>query len=97
MAEEQKKDPTPEEAEAEFQRTLQTPISREDAGKAFADIDVNRMRLLVVRQKWQAQMSQMTLRLQALDEQLTALDLERAVVFRRTLIGQPDGDGSDDE
>ena len=93
--EEPKKEPTPEEAEAEFQKTLQTPIGKDEAEKAFADIDVQRMRLLVVRQKWQAQATQMTLRLQALDEQLTALDLERAVVFRRSLI--PTEEKSSDE
>ena len=89
---EEAKEKTQEELEAEFQKTLQTPISKDEAEKAFADIDVQRMRLLVVRQKWQAQATQMTLRLQALDEQLTALDLDRAVVFRRSLI-QPDGEG----
>lgn len=86
MADKEEKTPTPEEAEAEFQKTLQTPISREDAEKAFADIDVQRMRLLVIRQKWQARASQLALQIQDLDERLTALDLERAVVFRRTLI-----------
>lgn len=90
------KTPTPEEAEAEFQKTLQTPISREDAEKAFADIDVQRMRLLVVRQKWQAQATQLNLRLQALDERLTALDLERAVVFRRSLIEPAKAEGADE-
>ena len=93
---EQAKEPTPEEAEARFQETLRTPISREDAEKAFADIDVQRMRLLVVRQKWQAQVSQMNLRLPALDEQLTALDLERAVVFRRSLIEPSEREGADE-
>lgn len=75
---------------SELQKALQTPISREDAEKAFADIDVKRMQLMVVRQKWQARLSQMTLQIQALDEQLTALDLDRAVVFRRTLV-KPEG------
>ena len=100
MSEEKQKGAAPSQEEAEFQKVLQTPVSREDAEKAFADIDVQRMRLLVVRQKWQAQVSQMNLRLQALDEQLTALDLERAVVFRRSLIAPaiaPAKEGDADE
>ena len=76
-----------EDPEERLRRELATPISREDAEKAYADIDVERMKLLIVRHKWQAQISQMTLRVQALDEQLTALDLNRAVIFRRSLIG----------
>lgn len=95
MAKEAKKEPTPEEAEAELQKALQTPISREEAEQAFADIDVRRMQLLIIRQKWQAQVAQINLQLQALDEQLTALDLDKAVIFRRSLI--PTGEQSVDE
>jgi len=80
-----------QDPEEQLRRELATPISQEDAAKAFADIDVERMKLLVVRQKWSAQMSQMQLRINALDEQLTALDLDRAVVFRRTLV-QPEAE-----
>lgn len=86
-AEKQKK-----EAAERLQALIATPITPEDAKKQIADIEVNRAQLRIIRQKWQAQASQLQLqimdinaRIEAVDERLLALDMEGAVIFRRTL------------
>ena len=86
------KEPTKEEleasqakADAEFQKLIETPLSKEDAEKELSDNDINRMQLMTVRQKWQTQITQLQLQISSLDEQLHALEMERAVIFRRTL------------
>lgn len=93
--------PTEEE---KLQQLLKTPITKEEAEEAYADIEVRRCELTVIRQKWMAQLQQLQLRLNGIDSALVALDLERAVVFRRSLIPAdgnagtaaegPDGDPS---
>ena len=74
-----------EEADAKFQELINSPLSKEDAEKALANNDINRMQLMTVRQKWQTQITQLQLQISNLDEQLHALEMERAVIFRRTL------------
>lgn len=73
------------EADARFNKMLETPLTKEEAELALANNDVKRMQLAVVRQKWQAKVAQMQLNIASLDEQSLALDMERAVIFRRTL------------
>ena len=69
----------------EFAKLLDTPMDEEEARKAYADLDVDRMSLMVVRQKWQAQVTDMQRRIQDLDMKLTDLDLRRSIIFRRAL------------
>lgn len=74
-----------EEADAKFQELINSPLSKEDAEKELANNDINRMQLMTVRQKWQTQITQLQLQISNLDEQMHALEMERAVIFRRTL------------
>lgn len=74
-----------EEADAKFQELINSPLSKEDAEKELANNDINRLQLMAVRQKWQTQITQLQLQISNLDEQLHALEMERAVIFRRTL------------
>lgn len=74
-----------EEADAKFQELINSPLSKEDAEKELANNDINRLQLMTVRQKWQTQITQLQLQISNLDEQLHALEMERAVIFRRTL------------
>lgn len=80
------------EDERKLQELISTPISKEDAEKAFADIDVKRMQLMVVRQKWVAQkdailaqVNQVQLKIDQLDEAMYGLEMEKTITFRRTL------------
>ena len=77
------------EADRKLAETLQTPIIKEEAERALADIDVDRAKLSIIRQKWSAQATQYQLQLAALDERLLAMDLDRAVIFRRLLNSAP--------
>lgn len=79
-------------ADEELRKACEAPMTREEAEKAIAEIDVERCKLSIVRQKWMAQERQIQLNLAALDEQLLALDMDRAVVFRRTLNKVPDAE-----
>ncbi len=85
-----------QEAEAEVtaieqqEKMLSTPLSREDAEQVFADIDVRRAEFMVIRQKWSTELTQKLLQLAALDEQLYALELDKAVAIKRTLIKKPE-------
>lgn len=74
-----------EEADAKFQELINSPLSKEDAEKELANNDINRLQLMTIRQKWQTQITQLQLQISNLDEQLHALEMERAVIFRRTL------------
>lgn len=74
-----------EKADAEFDKLLNTPMTKDEAEIALADIDIKKMQLAVIRQKWMAQITQTQLNIAALDEQMLSLDMERAMVFRRTL------------
>lgn len=73
------------EADSRFLELIGTPLSKEDAERDLANNDINRMQLMTVRQKWQTQITQLQLQISNLDEQLHALEMERAVIFRRTL------------
>ena len=73
------------DADAKFQELINSPLSKEDAEKELANNDINRMQLMTIRQKWQTQITQLQLQISNLDEQLHALEMERAVIFRRTL------------
>ena len=82
--------------ERKLQELIETPISEDEASKTFADIDVKRMQLMVVRQKWVAQkdailaqVNQVQLKLDQLDEALCQIEMEKAITFRRTLNGKP--------
>ena len=79
--------------EERLQEALQTPISQEEAEKAYADIEIRRCHLGVIRQKWVAQLQQIQLQLNDLDSKLIALELDKAVIFRRSIIkmGEPVG------
>ena len=66
-------------------KLLETPLSKEEAERMYADIDVKRAQLSIIRVKWTAQLNQIQLQLASLDEQLYALELDRAIAFRRTL------------
>ena len=76
-------DPT-DDLEA-LRELLDTPLTMEEAKKALATNDVDKMKLLVIRQKWETQQSQIALNLASLDEKLRLLDMDRAVILRRTL------------
>lgn len=80
------------EANEQFEQLIATPLAKDEAEKALADLDVRRMQLTVIRQKWLAQVesikqqaNQVQQKIMALDEELYNTDLERAVIFRRTL------------
>ena len=75
----------PEDQQKKLEELLATPLSEDEARKLFADQDVRRAQLGIIRQKWTAQITQLQLQVTALDEELLALDLDRAVAFRRTL------------
>lgn len=73
------------ETREDLEAFLKTPLSEEDARKVFAEQDIRRAQLGIVRQKWVAQITKLQLQVTAIDEELLALDLDRAVAFRRTL------------
>lgn len=77
--------PTPEEREEAFRKELETPIDRDEAEKAFADIDVQLARLSVQRVRAVAQMDRAKQVLNQIDEQIGLAQLERQVVYRRAL------------
>lgn len=78
----------PKDQQKKLEELLATPLSEEEARKLFADQDVRRAQLGIVRQKWTAQITQLQLQITALDEELLAIELDRAVAFRRTLNTQ---------
>lgn len=75
----------PEDQQKKLEELLATPLSEDEARKVFAEQDIRRAQLGVVRQKWVAQITKLQLQVTAIDEELLALDLDRAVAFRRTL------------
>lgn len=80
----QEQQPKEDPVEA-LNKLIKTPLAKEDAEKMYADIDVKRAQLSIVRMKWTAQLNQIQLQIASLDEQMYALELDRAVAFRRTL------------
>lgn len=91
--------PSPEEMEKieaeskeQFEKLVNSPITKEEAAKAFANLDIRRTQLAIVRQKWVAQSeafkqqaNQVQQKISMLDEELFNIELERAITFRRTL------------
>lgn len=73
------------ENEEDLKALLNTYISKEDADKELSDIDVKKMNLLIIRQKWQTQVTQIQMNISALDEKILELDGAKAIVFRRAL------------
>lgn len=85
------------EEERKLRELAETPISREEANKAFANCEVNRVQLTIVRQKWcaqkdavLAQVNQIQQKINQVDEALYQLELEKALTFRRTLNAVPE-------
>ena len=70
-----------------LQETLEKPLTQDEANQMFADLDVEKLRLNVIRQKWLTQIEQLKMQVSDLDTKLVALELNKAVVFRRTLNG----------
>jgi len=70
---------------ARLEATLKTPITKEEADKEFADSEVLRAQLHVARQRTMAEITQLQLKINAIDEQLLVVDLNRAVTYRRAL------------
>lgn len=64
---------------------IESPLSLDDAKKELATNDIEKMKLLVIRQKWETQQAQVALNLASLDEKLRLLDMDRAVILRRTM------------
>lgn len=92
------------EIEAKFAELIATPISKEEADKTFAEIDIKRTQLAIVRQKWlsqaealRQQITQVQQRISMLDEDLLSIELDRAVVFRRALnnVGEASNGNAD--
>lgn len=83
---------TPEEAKKQFEELVSSPISKEDADKGLAEVDIKRTQLAIIRQKWLAQaeavrqqLTQIQQKVALLDEEILNVELERAVIFRRAL------------
>lgn len=74
---------------AELRKTLETPIGRDEAKKEFAEIDVLKAQLRVARQRTLYEITQLQLKVNAIDEQLLAADMQSAIVFRRALNNDP--------
>lgn len=91
MGEVQGGQPSQEDEVAKLEALLKTPLSKEEAEKIFSDIEIRRAQLAIIRQKWSAQLTQMQLQIADLDQELLALELDRAVAFRRTLVAPAGG------
>lgn len=92
------------EIEAKFAELIASPISKEEADKTFAEIDIKRTQLAIIRQKWlsqvealRQQITQVQQKISMLDEDLLAIELDRAVVFRRALnnVGEASNGNAD--
>lgn len=69
---------TPEEQQKKFEEYINTPISKEDAEKAMANIDIQLAQFEVQRVRAVSQVNH-------IDQQIAMLKHEHQVVFRRTL------------
>ena len=94
MIEEEQKAPelTPEEAKKQFEELVASPISKSEADKGLAEVDIKRTQLAIIRQKWlsqaeaaRQQLTQIQQKISMLDEEILNIELERAVIFRRAL------------
>lgn len=73
------------EQEEAFRKEIESPISKEDAEKALADIEIQLAQLAVQRIRVVAQMDQAKQMLNSIDGQIGMAQLERQVIYRRTL------------
>lgn len=64
---------------------LKTPLTKEEAAKEFADADVLKAQLRVARQRTMYEITQLQLKVAAIDEQLLVADMGTAVTYRRAL------------
>lgn len=84
--------PTAEEAKKQFEELIASPISKDEADKGLAEVDIKRTQLAIIRQKWlsqaeaaRQQLTQIQQKISMLDEEILNIELERAVIFRRAL------------
>lgn len=83
---------TAEEAKKQFEELIASPISKDEADKGLAEVDIKRTQLTIIRQKWlsqaesiRQQLTQIQQKISMLDEEILNIELERAVIFRRAL------------
>jgi hypothetical protein len=83
---------TAEEAKKQFEELIASPISKDEADKGLAEVDIKRTQLAIIRQKWlsqaeaaRQQLTQIQQKISMLDEEILNIELERAVIFRRAL------------
>lgn len=65
-------------AEAEFKKLIETPISKEEAEKALADNDIQLAQLRVIRLRKIDELNQ-------IDHQIEMAKLDRSIVVRRSM------------
>ena len=84
-------------AAEEFRKELETPIGKEEAEKAFAEIDLRLAQLSVQRIRAVGQATQAQQLVNQIDEQIGIAQIERQVIYRRVLnVAEPvKGPGSD--
>lgn len=73
-----------EEAE-KFRKELETPLDKDEAEKALANIEVQLAQLAVQRIRVVSQMDQAKQMLNQIDEQMGLAQVERQIIYRRTL------------
>lgn len=75
-----------ESAEArQLAEMLKTPLSKDEAAKKFADSDVLKAQLRIARQRTMYEITQLQLKIAAIDEQLLVAEMDSAVTYRRAL------------
>lgn len=72
-------------AAEEFRKELETPIGKEEAEKAFAEIDLRLAQLSVQRIRAVGQATQAQQLVNQIDEQIGIAQIERQVIYRRVL------------
>lgn len=90
---------TAEEAKKQFEELIASPISKDEADKGLAEVDIKRTQLTIIRQKWlsqaesiRQQLTQIQQKISMLDEEILNIELERAVIFRRALNVETDSE-----
>jgi len=80
------------EADERLAKLVATPLSKDDAERKFSDNKIEALKLTVIRQKWAAQIdvlqdeiTKVRKQITDVDSRLTALQLDDAITFRRTL------------
>ena len=89
---EAEKPTTAEDAKKKFEELIASSISKDEADKGLAEVDIKRTQLAIIRQKWlsqaeaaRQQLTQIQQKISMLDEEILNIELERAVIFRRAL------------